>query len=209
MEAVVTISAATRVACVIGDPVEHSRSPRMHNAAPRRSGSTASTSRCASRRPTWRGGPRLAALGVDGANVTLPHKAAAAALCDELGAEARDAGAVNTLSFRPTGECAAISPTARPGRGARARCPSGPSCSAPAAARAPPPRRCCAPGRAGSRRRPAPRGRGRAGRRARRLVPGAQVDAAAAVPASAAACSSTARRSAASPTSRRFRCLPM
>jgi shikimate dehydrogenase len=41
----------------------------------------------------------LRALGFDGANVTLPHKAAAAALCDELGEEARDANAVNTLSF--------------------------------------------------------------------------------------------------------------
>ena len=29
----------------------------------------------------------------------MPHKAGAAALCDELGDEARDAGAVNTLSF--------------------------------------------------------------------------------------------------------------
>ena len=28
-----TIGGATRVACVIGDPVEHSRSPLMHNAA--------------------------------------------------------------------------------------------------------------------------------------------------------------------------------
>jgi len=45
----------------------------------------------------------LAALGFDGANVTVPHKAAAAALCDELGAEARDAGAVNTLSFSGSG----------------------------------------------------------------------------------------------------------
>ena len=28
-----TIGGATRVACVIGDPVEHSRSPLMHTAA--------------------------------------------------------------------------------------------------------------------------------------------------------------------------------
>ena len=45
----------------------------------------------------------LRALGVDGVNVTVPHKAAAVALCDELGDEARDAGAVNTLSFPADG----------------------------------------------------------------------------------------------------------
>jgi shikimate dehydrogenase len=45
----------------------------------------------------------LRALGVDGVNVTVPHKAAVVALCDELGPEARDAGAVNTLSFPAEG----------------------------------------------------------------------------------------------------------
>jgi shikimate dehydrogenase len=45
----------------------------------------------------------LAALGFDGANVTVPHKTATAALCDELGPEAADAGAVNTLRFAPGG----------------------------------------------------------------------------------------------------------
>jgi shikimate dehydrogenase len=39
----------------------------------------------------------LAALGIDGANVTIPHKEAAAAACDELSEEASAAGAVNTV----------------------------------------------------------------------------------------------------------------
>ena len=95
-----TIGGATRVACVIGDPVEHSRSPLMHNAAAAALGLdrvyVALRVAPADLEAAIRG---LAALGFDGANVTLPHKAAAAALCDELGAEARDAGAVNTLSF--------------------------------------------------------------------------------------------------------------
>jgi shikimate dehydrogenase len=95
-----TIGGATRVACVIGDPVEHSRSPLMHNAAAAALGLdrvyVALRVAAADLELAVRG---LAALGFDGANVTLPHKAAAAALCDELGAEARDAGAVNTLSF--------------------------------------------------------------------------------------------------------------
>lgn len=95
-----TISGATRVACVIGDPVEHSRSPRMHNAASQALGLdriyVALRVVPSDLAAALRG---LRALGVDGVNVTLPHKAAAVALCDELGSEARDAGAVNTLSF--------------------------------------------------------------------------------------------------------------
>ena len=41
----------------------------------------------------------LAALGFDGANVTVPHKAAAFACCDLLSDEAAAARAVNTLCF--------------------------------------------------------------------------------------------------------------
>ena len=81
-----TIGGATRVACVIGDPVEHSRSPLMHNAAAEALGLdrvyVALRVAPAELEAAIRG---LAALGFDGANVTLPHKAAAAALCDELG----------------------------------------------------------------------------------------------------------------------------
>jgi shikimate dehydrogenase len=99
-----SISGATRVACVIGDPVEHSRSPRMHNAASAALGLdrvyVALRVAPADLAPAVRG---LRALGVEGVNVTLPHKAAAVALCDELGDAARDAGAVNTLSFPADG----------------------------------------------------------------------------------------------------------
>ncbi len=42
----------------------------------------------------------LAAAGFRGANVTLPHKPAALALCDTVEPFARRAGAVNTLVFR-------------------------------------------------------------------------------------------------------------
>jgi shikimate dehydrogenase len=94
------VSGATRVACVIGDPVEHSRSPRMHNAASAALGLDriyiALHVAPAELGAAIRG---LRALGVEGVNITVPHKAAAVALCDELGDEARDAGAVNTLSF--------------------------------------------------------------------------------------------------------------
>ncbi len=42
----------------------------------------------------------LAAMGFAGANVTIPHKQAVIALCDELDAVAEGAGSVNTLVFR-------------------------------------------------------------------------------------------------------------
>ncbi|MDX6541779.1 MAG: shikimate dehydrogenase [Gaiellales bacterium] len=94
------IGGATRVACVLGDPVEHSRSPRMHNAASAALGLdrvyVALRVEAAGLAHAIRG---LVALGFEGANVTVPHKTAALALCDELGPEADDAGAVNTLSF--------------------------------------------------------------------------------------------------------------
>jgi shikimate dehydrogenase len=95
------IRATTAVACVLGDPVAHSRSPAMQNAAIHEAGLDAAY--VAFRvppdalEPAVRG---LAALGAVGANVTIPHKEAAAALCDSLSAEARAAGAVNTLVFR-------------------------------------------------------------------------------------------------------------
>jgi shikimate dehydrogenase len=99
-----TIGGSTRVACVIGDPVEHSRSPHMHNAAAAALGLdrvyVALRVAPADLAHAVRG---LAALGFDGANVTVPHKTAAVALCDELGPEAADAGAVNTLRFAAGG----------------------------------------------------------------------------------------------------------
>src|SRR5580765_6611343 len=90
------ISGTTRVVALLGHPVAHSLSPRMQNAA------------FAACELDWvyvaldvpadrladavRG---LAAAGFVGANVTAPHKLAAAALCDEA-----DAESVNTLVFQ-------------------------------------------------------------------------------------------------------------
>jgi shikimate dehydrogenase len=89
------ITASTRLVALLGHPVAHSLSPRMQNAA------------FAARGLDWayvaldvlperleealRG---LAATGFAGANVTAPHKLAAAQLCDEA-----DAESVNTLVF--------------------------------------------------------------------------------------------------------------
>ncbi|HEX6490328.1 MAG TPA: hypothetical protein VF002_03005 [Gaiellaceae bacterium] len=89
------ISGETRLVALLGQPVADSLSPRMQNAA------------FAARALDWayvacevaperlgeavRG---LVALGFAGANVTRPHKVAAAALCDEA-----EDGSVNTLVF--------------------------------------------------------------------------------------------------------------
>ena len=88
----------TKVTGVFGFPVEHSRSPAMHNAAfaalqlsyiyvpfsvaPENLGAA------------LRG---LPALGIIGVNLTIPHKEAALSHCDTITDEARDIGAVNTV----------------------------------------------------------------------------------------------------------------
>jgi shikimate dehydrogenase len=45
----------------------------------------------------------LAALGLAGLNVTIPHKQNVAATCDELSPQARTAGSVNTITVRDDG----------------------------------------------------------------------------------------------------------
>lgn len=83
---------------MIGDAVRGSLSPRMHNAA----FSALGLNWCYVAFPVTR--DRLAealrgiaALGIAGANVTVPHKEAALAYLDETSDEARIIGAVNTL----------------------------------------------------------------------------------------------------------------
>jgi shikimate dehydrogenase len=92
------ITAATRVVGVIGDPVVHSRSPAMHNAAFAALG----LDWVYVAFPVGRGDGSAAvravtALGLAGLNVTMPHKADAAAACDDLAPEAAALGAVNTV----------------------------------------------------------------------------------------------------------------
>lgn len=90
-----------RLVGVMGWPVGHSLSPSMHNAALRALGLD------------WRylllpvqphevpaAVRGLRALGFAGANVTIPHKVAVAALMDELTPEALAVGAVNTIIIR-------------------------------------------------------------------------------------------------------------
>ena len=93
-----TPNAQTRLVGIIGDPVAHSLSPRMHNAAFDALGLNwrylAFRVRTDALPHALRG---LVALGLAGANVTIPHKETAVALVDELDAVARRVGAINTI----------------------------------------------------------------------------------------------------------------
>jgi shikimate dehydrogenase len=95
------VRGSTRVAGIIGDPIAHSRSPAIHNAAfaalgldwvfvafPVRAGDGEHAVRA------------MAALQIAGLNVTMPHKTDAARACDELSAGAAALQSVNTVVLR-------------------------------------------------------------------------------------------------------------
>lgn len=89
-----------KLAVVIGDPIAHSRSPAMLNAAFAASGIDAvmvPLQIAAADLPATIAGFR--AMRILGASVTIPHKVNVAALCDELDAAARAIGAVNCLQL--------------------------------------------------------------------------------------------------------------
>jgi shikimate dehydrogenase len=92
------IDGQTKVVALLGDPVAHSLSPRMHNAA------------FAAAELNWRyvafrvsseelaaALRAVAALGMVGCNVTIPHKEAALGAVDDPDPVASHVGAVNTV----------------------------------------------------------------------------------------------------------------
>ena len=95
---------------VLGDPVAHSLSPAMHNAA------LAEMARTWPDFADWqyeavhvpadhldRALPILHAAGVAGINLTIPHKVRVLGLLEELDEGSRAMGAVNTLIWKPGG----------------------------------------------------------------------------------------------------------
>ena len=87
-------------AFVIGHPVAHSRSPRLHHFWLRDYGLAGRYEKidvAPDDLPAFVAG--LRAAGFAGGNVTVPHKTAIMALVDEVDAAARAIGAVNTLWF--------------------------------------------------------------------------------------------------------------
>jgi len=90
------ISGSTRLVALLGQPVAESLSPRMQNAAFAARGLDWAYVACEVAPDGLEAAIEgLAALGFAGANVTAPHKEAAAELCDEA-----EGPAVNTLVFR-------------------------------------------------------------------------------------------------------------
>ncbi|TFW28354.1 shikimate dehydrogenase [Massilia arenosa] len=86
--------------CVIGDPIAHSKSPHIHTAFAAQTGQQLSYERCLPPAGQFVDTVRnLIAQGYKGANVTMPFKLDAAAMCLTLSPRARAAGAVNTMSF--------------------------------------------------------------------------------------------------------------
>lgn len=98
------IDGKTQLVGVIGNPVSHSRSPAMHNAA------------FAALGMNWAYMPLpvlpehigdavrgLRALGLRGANVTVPHKQAVMPFLDDISDAAQTIGAVNTIIVAPDG----------------------------------------------------------------------------------------------------------
>jgi len=96
-----TIGGATRLVGLLGDPVEHSLSPLMQNAAFAAVALDWAYVPLRVTREALEGAVAgLAALGFAGANVTIPHKTAVVGYCDELDEVAARAGSVNTLVVR-------------------------------------------------------------------------------------------------------------
>jgi shikimate dehydrogenase len=92
------IGGRTRLLALIGQPVEHSLSPRMHNASFAADGLdyvyVALDVRPQDLASAVRG---AAALGFRGFNVTMPHKRTLLPLLDEMDEATRVSGAVNTV----------------------------------------------------------------------------------------------------------------
>ena len=90
-----------RTLCVIGDPIEHSKSPVIHNAMLRAAGLEGEyTARRVVRTDTAGWLEQARREGYDGFNATMPHKENLVPLMDWLSEDARRFGAVNTGCIR-------------------------------------------------------------------------------------------------------------
>lgn len=96
-----TLSGHAALAGILGWPVSHSRSPRLHGYWLDRHGLDGAYVPLPVEPARFAPAVRaLADLGFRGANVTIPHKEAAFAVCDLVEPAAKRIGAVNTLVFR-------------------------------------------------------------------------------------------------------------
>jgi shikimate dehydrogenase len=92
------------LAGVIGHPISHSKSPRLHGHWLKRYGIDGHyIPMNVAPDDLARTIELLPRLGFAGINVTLPHKEAVMALCDEITPRAKAVGAVNTVIFQEDG----------------------------------------------------------------------------------------------------------
>lgn len=93
-----TISGKTGLCGLIGDPVEHSMSPVMHNAAFREAGiDYLYVPFRVKKEELGKAIEGMRALNIKGLNVTIPHKVAVLQFMDKLDHLAEKIGAVNTI----------------------------------------------------------------------------------------------------------------
>ena len=93
-----SISGKTRLCGVIGDPVEHTMSPVMHNAAFRETGiDYFYVPFRVKKEELGKAIEGMRALNIKGLNVTIPHKVAVLQFLDKLDSLAKQIGAVNTI----------------------------------------------------------------------------------------------------------------
>jgi shikimate dehydrogenase len=99
-----TLSGRSRIAGVMGWPVAHSRSPRLHGYWLRTYGIDGAYVPLPVKPEQFTAALRaLPMLGFAGANVTVPHKEAALKAVDRSDSAARRIGAVNTIVVAPDG----------------------------------------------------------------------------------------------------------
>jgi len=92
------ISGRTKVCGVIGDPIEHTMSPVMHNAAFKNKGlDYVYLSFRVKKEELGKAIEGMRALNIRGLNITIPHKVAIIPFLDELDHLADKIGAVNTI----------------------------------------------------------------------------------------------------------------
>ena len=92
------MSGKTQICGLIGDPVEHSMSPAMHNTAFRELGlDYVYIPFRVEKENLGRAMEGMRALNMRGLNVTIPHKVAVIPFLDEVDPLAEQIGAVNTI----------------------------------------------------------------------------------------------------------------
>ncbi|GBU20216.1 shikimate 5-dehydrogenase [Fibrobacteres bacterium R8-0-B4] len=94
------INGATKVVCLLGDPVAHSISPQIHNRAFEALGLPYVYIPLRVEARSFHSAVYTLRAGMAGANVTIPHKERALRFCDEVSELSAAAGAVNTLYLK-------------------------------------------------------------------------------------------------------------